>query len=418
MTTQLRELIDEANREAVERIINTHPMLVDMKPLADVVPAMHRHMVLHAGPPVKWNDMAECMKSSVVGVLLFEELAKSVDEAVELAGSGAIEFAPNNDHGGCGGMTGVLSASMPVYVVKDCTYGNTVYTFSAGRFVMGGYDDQTVDNLHWLRERFMPAMSTTLRKCGGVNLDEIRARAIHMGDEIHNRSDATALLLFKELAPAMVRGVSDTTLVREILDYLAGSVHRNFGTRFNMGACKVALVAAEDIEFSTVVTVMSRNGAEVGIKVSGLGKQWFTGPAGHIDGAYFAGFSEADACLDLGDSAITETAGWGAFACAASPAMVQAVGGSMQDALAHTLEMYDITVGESRKFTIPYLDYRGTPVGIDIRKVVETGTLPITDTAIAHKDFGVGIQIGVGFVRPPMQAFEKALRAYGDKYVD
>jgi len=401
----------------VERIINAHPVLVDMKPAADVIASMHRHMILHAGPPVVWNEMPPVMKSAVVGALRFEGLAESIDQAVELAQSGAIEFSPNNDRNGVCGMAGVLSPSMPVYVILDRTYGNTAYCLHENPLMVGGCDKHTVQKLLWLREILMPVMSETLRLCGGVDLDEIRARAIHMGDEIHNRSDATALLLFKDLVPTIIRTGIETAVVREVLDYLAAQTHENFGTRFNMGASKVALMAAENIEFSTVVTVMSRNGIEAGIKVSGLGKQWFTGPASRIDGVYFAGFSETDGCLDLGDSAITETAGWGAFVSAAAPAMAQLAGGSMGKAAMFTREMYAITVDENPKFTIPYLDFKGAPVGIDVRKVIDTGILPLICTAIAHKDFGVGAKIGIGFARPPMIAFEEALRAFVAKYV-
>jgi hypothetical protein len=237
-----------------------------------------------------------------------------------------------------------------------------------------------------------------------------------MGDEIHNRSDATALLLFKELTPSIVRAVKNRGTVCEVLDYLAAEAHHNFGARFNMGASKVALMAAEGVEFSTLLTVMSRNGVETGIKVSGLDGEWFTGSASHVEGTYFAGYDESDACPDLGDSAITETAGWGGFACAAAPTMAPLAQGSLGNLAKLTLEMYAITAGRNAKFTIPYLDFQGVPIGIDMRKVIQTGIRPLICTAVAHKDFGIGRKIGIGFARPPMEAFEKALRAFVAKY--
>jgi hypothetical protein len=175
--------------------------------------------------------------------------------------------------------------------------------------------------------------------------------------------------------------------------------------------------AAHGVAGSTVVTAMARNGTDFGIRVSGLGDGWFTAPAQVPDGLYFSGFSSADANPDIGDSTITETAGLGGFAMAAAPAIVTFVGGRPEDAVAATLEMYEITVAEHRHFTIPALGFRGAPTGIDVRRVVELGLTPRINTGIAHREAGVG-QVGAGLVRPPAAVFEAALLAWADRYLD
>ena len=100
---------------------------------------------------------------------------------------------------------------------------------------------------------------------------------------------------------------------------------------------------------------------------------------------------------------------------ASAPAIVSFVSGTPQDALNTTLEMYEITAAEHAHFTIPALGFRGSPTGIDLRKVVELGVPPRINTGIAHREAGVG-QIGAGLVRPPMAIFEEALIAYAEEY--
>lgn len=187
----------------------------------------------------------------------------------------------------------------------------------------------------------------------------------------------------------------------------------HFALNLTMPACKCTLDAAKGIPYSTIVTTQARNGTEFGIRVSGIdgGNRWFTAPAEIIDGLYFPGYSQEDANPDIGDSVITETCGIGGFAMATAPAIVQFVGGTPQDAVNYTTSMYEITTVENNVYTIPFLNFRGTPTGIDIRKVVETGIRPVINTGIAHKDPGVG-QVGAGIVHPPMKCYEDALEAF------
>ncbi len=155
---------------------------------------------------------------------------------------------------------------------------------------------------------------------------------------------------------------------------------------------------------------MARNGVEFGIRLSGTGDCWFTGPAQQVRGLFFPGFTEADAAPDLGDSAITETAGVGGFAMAAAPAIVQFVGGTPEMAMGYTREMFGITLGRNPAYTLPPLGFSGTPTGIDARLVGDSGTLPVINTGIAHKAPGVG-QVGAGVVHPPLECFAGAIEA-------
>jgi hypothetical protein len=241
----------------------------------------------------------------------------------------------------------------------------------------------------------------------GLDTKAMISRALHMGDECHNRDIAASSLFFKEIAPVLVRTSNDPSALEKVLQFLSQQEH--FFLNIAMATCKASLLGAANIPFSTMVTAIGRNGVHVGIQVSGAGKKWFTALGKVPQGLYFPGYSEADANPDLGDSAITETGGLGAFAMAGAPAIVRFVGGSPQDAIRFTQEMYNITLSENPDFTMPPLDFRGTPSGIDVRAVVETSIAPVINTGIAHKKAGHGL-VGAGVVRAPLEIFEKAAR--------
>jgi hypothetical protein len=232
-----------------------------------------------------------------------------------------------------------------------------------------------------------------------------------MGDEGHNRNRAGTSLLLRELLPALltIDGPSADTVAAA--RFISGNDH--FFLNLVMAAGKATADAAARIEGSSIVVAMARNGTEFGVRLSGTGEAWFTGPAGEVDGLFLPGFSAADANPDIGDSTITETMGIGGMAMAAAPAIVRFVGGSPQDALDATRSMYEITWGESEHYQIPSLGFRGTPLGIDCRAVVHSGVLPVVNTGIAHREAGIG-QVGAGLVDPPMQAFVTATRALAD----
>lgn len=404
--------IAAANRLAFDRLILADPVWVDICPAREALADMTPTTLLHAGPPIEWKRMCGAMRGGIIGALLYEGLANTPQEAEGLAGSGKIQFAPCHSRNAVGPMAGIISPSMPVMIVENKP-GNTraFATMNEGwgrtlRF--GAYEAAVVQRLRWMETVLAPALRVAVQILGGLNLKALTARALHMGDEAHNRDLAGTSLLFKELAPALAASELSRPDLVAVLDFLSRQEH--FFLNVSMAACKAMLLAAEDIPDSTMVTTLARNGVEVGIRVSGLGPTWFTAPATVPHGLYFPGFSEADANPDLGDSAISETAGLGAFVMAAAPAIVQFVGGTPADARRYTETMYRITLGENPQYTLPPLDFRGAPTGIDVRKVVETNVAPVINTGIAHHQPGQGL-VGAGVVSAPLACFEAALKA-------
>ncbi len=409
--------IAAANEKAIERIITSHPVLVGFGQAIDVVPGMTKKTILHAGPPITWDRMCGAMRGAVTGALVFERLAKTIDEATELAASGEITFSPCHEHDCVGSMAGVTSASMFMHVVKNKTYGNVAYTNLSEQMAkilrMGANDESVIARLDWMRDVFGPILRDAMKLAGEIDLRLLLSQALHMGDECHNRNNAGTTLLIQKLAPFILETAFTTKEKREVFDFVASSDY--FSGPTWMALCKCALDAAHGIEHSTIVTTMCRNGVEFGIRVSGMpGNTWFTGPAQKVIGPLFAGYKPEDSGLDIGDSAITETYGIGGFAMATAPAIVALVGGTIEEAIGFSTRMAEITSAENPNVTIPLLNFRGVPTGIDIRKVLQTGILPVINTAIAHKDAGIGM-IGAGITYPPVDCFEKALLAFADK---
>jgi len=409
----VQERIEAANKKVMEIILNGQPTLLDIGVAEEVIPGMTKKTILHAGPPIKWEKMSGPLRGAVIGALIYEGLAVDKKEATELAASGKISYDPCHHHNTVGPMAGVVSASMPVWILQNKTYGNHSYcTLNEGLGKVlryGAYSDEVIKRLKWIENLLAPLLKQALKLHGPIDLKTMITQALQMGDEGHNRNRAGTSLLIRELAPYIIQTKFREEEKIEVLKFIDSNDH--FFLNLTMPAAKCTLDAAKNIEFSTIVTVMARNGTEFGIRISGLGERWFTGPAGIVDGLLFPGYTPEDANPDIGDSVIAETAGIGGFAMAAAPAIVQFVGGTAKDAVNFTLKMYEITAAENNIFKIPALDFRGTPTGIDIRKVVETGILPSINTGIAHKDPGVG-QIGAGLVKPPMNCFEDALQAF------
>ncbi len=415
----MREEVRLANERALAKLKNAMPCWVDVKSAHEAL-GIDRHTLLHAGPPISWDEMCGPMRGAVIAVLKYEGLAADDSEALALAGSGEIRFEPCHHHGAVGPMTGISSYSMPMICVENKENGNMAYsTFNEGagdviRF--GAYGEATVRRLKWIEEVFAPVMRRYVLDSGGVNLKAIIAQSLNMGDELHMRNAASTNLFIKTLIPGLADSCDDIELLRQCIRFMIAN-NDQFFLNFAMAANKSAADAAHGIEYSTVVTAMARNGVNIGIRVSSLGDAWFTAPAAEVEGLYFSGYSAADANRDIGDSAIMETGGVGGMAIAAAPAIVRFLGaGKYQDALNYTSSMYEICDGESEQYTIPNLDFRGSPMGIDIARVVSSGICPIINTAIVSKKAGVGM-IGAGVSRAPMEMFEKALAAYGRKYV-
>ncbi|HEV8352916.1 MAG TPA: DUF1116 domain-containing protein [bacterium] len=409
--------IESANETVADRILRSQPVLVGVAPAADVIPGMQPNLILHAGPPIDWPRMSGPLRGAVIGGLIFEGLAADEHSAVAMVEAGAVAFAPCHHYQTVGPMAGVTTASMPVYVIENRAYGNRAFSNlneGYGKVLRyGAYGEDVLTRLRWLRDVFAPSAHRALEHLGGLDMKNMIAQQIQMGDEGHNRNRAGSAMFARVLAPHLAHIASGEPLA-SVLAYLA----ENDLAILNpvMAACKATMDAAAGVEGSTVVTCMARNGTDFGIRVSGLGERWFTAPAEVPVGLFFPGFSQADANPDIGDSTITETAGIGAFAMAAAPAIVKFVGGSPAMALESTLEMYEITVTENPAYGIPQLDFRGTPTGIDVRKVIKTGITPRVNTGIAHHQPGIG-QVGAGLVRPPLACFEQALEAFAERYL-
>lgn len=400
-------IVERANKKAMSRILNSKPVLAGMGKAVDTVPGMKKNLILHAGPPVAWKNMCGPMKGGVIAALMYEGMAKNYKEGEKLAASGKIKFDPCHHHNAIGPMAGIISASMPVFIIKNKTYGNFSYaTMNEGLGKVlryGAYDKEVIERLKWMESVLYPALKKAVEKAE-IDLKSIVAQALHMGDEVHNRNRAGTSLFYRAIAPKIVE-TNDSRIVPEVLEFINRNDH--FFLNLSMGLCKAALDAGRNVKNSSVVVVMARNGTEFGVQLSGTGDKWFAGVAPVPDALYFAGFTKADANPDIGDSSITETGGLGGFAIASSPAIVQFVGGQAADAVNYTLKMYEITAAENNIYQIPYLNFRGTPTGIDVIKVVQKGILPFIDTGVAHKKPGIG-QVGAGVLSAPAEPFVKA----------
>jgi len=412
-------LVDAANAEAFSRIKAGQPVLKRVRPAHEVIEGMTKTTINHAGPPIRWEDMCGPMRGAYIGALKYEGLAKTDEEAEALMASGKITYGPNHYNRCVGPMTGMISYSMPLLEVENEAFGNKAYcTLNEGigkvmRF--GANGPEVINRLRWLETVLAPALDKALLACGGVNLKNIMAMSLAMGDEMHQRNIAASLNFFKNIGGDLTEVISGTPEARAIVEFLIKK-NDQFFLNLAMAACKSVLDTARDIPYSTVVTAMSRNGVEFGINVSGLGNQWFTAPCLKPQALYFPGYSEKDANPDMGDSAIVECYGIGGFAMGSAPAVVRFVGaGGLADAIRYTENMGKITVGQNLDLPMPNLDFAGIHAGIDIRKVVATGILPVINTGVAHKEPGVG-QVGAGVVNPPMDIMTAALRAFADKY--
>jgi hypothetical protein len=411
-----RPEIHEANEEALRRINSSQAVLIDIQNAIEVIPGMDENTILHAGPPITWDRMSGPLRGAIIGALIFEGRAENEEKAAALASSGVIKFSPCHEHDAVGPMAGIISPSMPVFVIKNTTYGNLAFcTLNEGlgkvlRF--GAYNSEVINRLKWMKNILAPGLAQAIRLSGGIDIKTIIAQALHMGDELHNRNKAGTSLFIRTIMPYLVGADLSKEELESIVKFMNSNDH--FFLNLSMPAGKAILEAANGIENSTMVVTMSRNGTDFGIRVSGLKDQWFTAPAEMVKGLLFPGYTEEDCNPDLGDSAITETAGYGGFAMAAAIAIVQFVGGVPQDAIDFSNKMYEITVGESSAFSIPVLDFRGTATGIDVRKVIEKNILPQINTGIAHKKAGIG-QVGAGLVNPPWECFAKAIIELGAK---
>lgn len=406
--------VDEANRTAYGRYLAARPRLVDLQRARDAIAALGggERRILHAGPPIDWAQMCGPQQGAIAGAMLYEGWANSLEAAARMAAAGEVALEPCHDHGAVGPMAGVISPSMPLWVVENGDRGNRAYcnlNEGLGKVLrFGANTPEVIARLRWLGSELFTTLRVAVRALEDGELKPLMAQALQMGDELHNRNLAASGLLFKRLALALLASGLDSGAIQRTLAFIAGNDH--FFLNLSMAACKAMLDAAHGVPGSSLVTAMARNGVNFGIRLSGTGAQWFEAPANPVQGLYFAGYGVEDAAADLGDSAITETAGLGGFAMAAAPAIVQFVGGTAADASLNSRRMLEITLGSNPAFSLPSLDFTGTPAGIDARLVVDSGILPVINTGIAHRQAGIG-QIGAGITSAPLACFNAAIAA-------
>jgi hypothetical protein len=413
-TVALDPLRGAANADALERVLGVQAVLVDVLPAHEAV-GLERGEFLHAGPPIAWDRASGPLRGALMGGAVLEGLVDTPEEAAELFEGGLhVRLEPCHHRRSVGPMAGVVTPSMWMFVLEDpATGARTHCTLNEGLGKVlryGAYSPEVLTRLRWMGEVLGPllqqAVRATVAQEAPVDVTAILGQMLQMGDEAHNRNRAGTLMLLRDLAPAMVSSGTDPAQVAEALRFIGGNDH--FFLNLAMPACKLALDAARDIAGSTMVIAMARNGTDFGIQVSGTGDEWFTGPAQVADGLYLGDYGPDDANPDIGDSAITETAGLGGFAMATAPAIVRFVGGSVPDALATTRRMQEIALGENPRWSIPILEFAGVPTGIDVTRVCRTGILPQINTGMAGRRAGVG-QVGAGLVNPPEEIFPKAL---------
>jgi hypothetical protein len=410
----IKQKIEQANQTAYKKLVDADPVLVDIAPAIEVIPGMEDKMVLHSGPPITWDRMCGAQRGAIIGEVIYEGWAKTIEEAARLLTTGKIKLEPNHHHQTVGPMAGTISANSWVFVVENKTFGNRSFCRQVeGMQQFGDYSEKALDGLRMWRDIFAPSLRAALKADGELPLKPIITQALQMGDELHNRHSASSALFGNAMAVGLAKaGLPPDKHIPTL--YLLKN-HNLIFLGLAMAAGKAIADPARDVEYSTMVTAMCRNGTEFGIRVSGLGDEWFTAPAPFVDGLYVPGFSDKDAGLDMGDSAITETVGWGGFVLGGATGILSLVGGTPEQALGFTREMRTITIGSHPTYKMPIFGFEGTPVGIDIRKVVQTNSAPIIDTAIAHREPGYP-KIGAGLVRAPMDCFKKALIAYSRKY--
>jgi hypothetical protein len=409
-------VVEAANQKAFGAYLEAQPVLSDVLLAREAMPALQERRILHSGPPIAWEDMCGPVQGAITGAVLYEGWADTLEAAEKLAGSGEIALEPCHHYGAVGPMAGIISPSMPVWVVENVAAGNRAFcNFNEGlgkvlRFGANGPD--VLARLRWMGTELFASMKAAVAGLSDRELKPLMAQALHMGDELHNRNAAATALLFKRVTLALMASDLPQDQVTRALKFMAENDH--FFLNISMAASKSMSEAAHGVPNSTMCTVMARNGVNFGVRLSGTGDEWFQAPANPVEGLFFPGYGVEDAAADLGDSAITETNGLGGFAMAASPAIVKFVGGTPADATANSRRMLNITLGTNPAFTLPALNFGGTPAGIDARLVVDSGILPIINTGIAHKKAGVG-QIGAGITTAPMSCFTDAIHAIAQR---
>lgn len=414
LLAKYEEKINQANQEVITIYDSAQPVLVGVRPAHEVLKGLTRDTILHSGPPINWDEMCGPLQGAVLGAIRFEGLAATDEEAIDLIRAGKVKFKPNHHAGSVGPMTGIITYHMPVFEVINETFGNAGYcTINEGlgkvmRF--GANDQEVLDRLIWFRDSLGPVINEAVKRSGGINLKVIMAQALAMGDEMHQRNTAASSLFARKICPYIAELDTDNAEKAKIIHFICDN--DQFFLNLAMAAGKSITDPAKGIKYSSIVTVMARNGTNFGVKVAGMGEEWYIAPANLPEGLYFPGFGPDDANRDIGDSAVLEVIGLGGITMVAAPAVVRFVGaGTQDDAIRYTREMGEICFAKSTHNLIANMNFEGAPLGIDIRKVVETGIVPVINTGMAHRLPGVG-QIGAGVVTAPLDCFKQALAEF------
>ena len=414
----VKEKISAANEQAVSRIVNSDPVWVDILPAGEVIEGLEDHMILHSGPPIDYKDMCMLHRRGMVSGVLFEGWADNEADAVKLIQSGAIKIDSALNHNTVGAGTGIITKSVAMIVVEDRANGTRAATFPAEGAFQGGfcgwglYSPEIAENLRHMREDLFPVIRRTIHRRGGLSLKPILAESMQMGDENHTRQSAADLLFLHGIVLDMLKEDAAPDGIRAAMEYIVNTPR--FFHCFGQGAAQSALLAASNIPYSTMVTAVCGNALEFGIKVSGLGDQWFTAPAPMMKGRYTSSqYTEKDQLPWIGDSCVVECYGMGGLAAAASPIVCALRGMKLKDAIAQTKEMSEVCIGKNHNFPIPNLDFDFLPVGIDIRLVLKTGIAPMIHGGMFNHEGGL---IGAGSARVPIACFEKALKEFSGKY--
>ena len=416
MTTPSRAR-SEANSAAVGRMCAADPVVVDVRPAAEVMPGYQPSLVLTSGAPLPWPRYEGGQRDAIIGGVLFEGLAPTRAAAIAALDAGEVQVGSCHDYGAVGSLAGIYTASMPVFVVEDRTYGHRAFcNFYEGkdprRLNYGCYDEGVRERLLHVNSVYAPVIGEAIRRAGGVPLKPLIAKGLRMGDECHSRNSASSLLFVRELlGAALDMAGSDLGRVRETFGHIADNDY--FFLRLSMAASKAIADSIAGLSGTSVVSAMAFSCQEFAIRVGGLGGEWFRGPTPTHEGKLFAGHDESEITWMGGESPITETVGLGGFAQACALTLQEYQGGSADAMIARNLEMYEITAGENTTFRIPLFGFRGTPTGVDIFKVLDSGVLPVMDVGLAGRDGG---QIGAGVIRAPRDCFERAAARWREAY--
>jgi hypothetical protein len=401
----------DPNRVAFDRIIASHPWITGVRPASEVIAGMHSSLILHAAPPTNWSDMSDLMRGGMIGAALFEGIASTPEEVVERAESGDIKFDAAQNYGAMAGGVGSITASLPVVVVEDRSNANRSCHFlmeGLGKtLVAGAYDTEVLDRLRWFRDSFGPLLDLAIRALGGIDLRESMAEALTRGDELHNRNRAATSLFINQIALGLLDVDAPAAEKRRALLFLNGN--GQFFVSAVLPATQLMLRAAHGIPGCSAVTSIGANGRDCGLKLSGTGDRWFVAPGQVPRGILQSGVATSDVAPGCGDSFLAECAGFGASVLPASPALCPIIGASLPEAERFADSAYRVSLGEHPHYKIPALGFRGIPVGVDARKVIEMKALPIIDIMMVHRRPGLGLA-GMGLVSPPMRCFEDAVK--------